>query len=264
MGRLVSSSVLVCAVLGGCASAPTDWPDGEWIDLTHAFSADTIAWPTAAGFELTVDAKGPTEGGYWYEANTFRVAEHAGTHLDSPVHFARGMHSTDQIPIERLVGPAAVVDVSEVALADPDYRVRVADFEAWEARNGPLPTGAIVLLRTGYGRYWPDRTKYMGTAGRGLEATFELRFPGLHPAAARWLVERRAIDAIGIDTPSIDRGRSRLFHSHRELFAANIPAFENVAHLDRLPERGAWVFALPMKIEAGSGGPLRIVALLPR
>ena len=249
------------AVLGSCETPQTS--GGRWIDLTHDFSSETIYWPTASDFELVIDSKGLTEGGYWYEANTIRAAEHGGTHLDAPVHFAKGKHSTEQVPLERLIGNAVVVDVADRALADPDYEVTVLDIEEWEAQHGAIPRDAIVLLHTGYGRFWPDRERYMGTDERGVEATFKLHFPGLHPAAARWLIGERSIAAIGIDTPSIDRGKSRLFHSHRELFKANVPAFENVANTDKLPPTGAFVVALPMKIKGGSGGPLRIVARLP-
>jgi kynurenine formamidase len=204
-----------------------------------------------------------TEGGWYYEANTFRTAEHGGTHLDAPIHFAANRHHADEIPLERLMGPAVVIDISSQASSDRDYQVSVADFEAWEARNGRLPDGVIVLLRTGFGRFWPDREAYMGTAERGPEAVKSLHFPGLEPEAARWLVAEREIHAIGLDTPSIDHGQSADFESHRILFERNIPAFENVANLSGLPERGFHVIALPMKIRGGSGGPLRIVAIVP-
>lgn len=253
-------AMLLVGLAAACAAA--DVTERQWIDLTHAFGEDTIYWPTASGFELVVDSKGMTEGGYWYEANTFKTAEHGGTHLDAPAHFAQGRNTADQVPIERLVGPAVVVDVTAQADRDPDYQVRIVDLQAWEAEHGRIPGGAIVLLRTGWSRFWPDRERYLGTAERGLRATFLLHFPGLHPAAARWLATERDIDAVGIDTASIDHGPSRLFHSHRELFQRDIPVFENVANLERLPARGATVVALPMKIRGGSGGPLRIVAVL--
>ena len=243
--------------------APPAFPNGHLIDLTHAFDEETIYWPTADGFQLTVDAKGWTEGGYYYEANSFSSAEHGGTHLDAPIHFAEGQWTADAIPLERLLGPAIVVDVSERATADPDYLVSVADFEAWEAEHGPMPEGAIVLLRTGFGQYWPDAERYMGTAERGAEAVSQLHFPGLDPEAARWLVANRSVHAVGLDTPSIDYGQSSTFDSHQVLFEANIPAFENVANLDQLPARDFFVIALPMKIAGGSGGPLRIVAIVP-
>ena len=236
--------------------------DGRIIDLTYAYDADTVYWPTASDFEMDSDFKGMTEGGYYYEANTFRTAEHGGTHLDAPIHFAEGGQHADEIPLDHLIGPAVVIDVSDQAAVDRDYQVSVEDFKAWETLHGQLPDGIIVLLRTGFGKFWPDRVTYMGTDARGEDAVPLLHFPGLHPDAARWLVEHRNIHAIGLDTPSIDYGQSADFLSHRVLFAKNIPAFENVAQLERLPVTGFHVIALPMKIKGGSGGPLRIVAVV--
>jgi kynurenine formamidase len=235
----------------------------EWIDMSYAYDESTIFWPTAEPFELEVVSAGTTDAGYYYAANNFCTAEHGGTHLDAPIHFSEGRHSAEQIPVRRLVGVAVVVDVSEAAAADRDYQVAVSDLEAWEAENGRIADGSILLLRTGWGTRWPDKERYLGTARSGPEAVPELHFPGLHPEAARWLVENRRIDALGIDTPSIDYGQSTRFESHQILYAENIPAFENVAALDRLPATGAYVVALPIKIAGGSGGPLRIVGVVP-
>ena len=204
-----------------------------------------------------------SQQGYFYAANNFAAAEHGGTHLDAPVHFARNGDRADEIPLRRLVGRGVVVDVSRAALADRDYQVRRADFAAHERRYGRIPRGAIVLLRTGFGRYWPDRQRYLGTAELGEQAVPKLHFPGLHPRGARWLVRRRGIRAVGLDTASIDYGQSKLFESHRILGAANVPVFENVANLPRLPARNFLVIALPMKIRGGSGGPLRAIAIVP-
>jgi len=232
------------------------------IDLTHSFSSESIYWPTADGFSLRVDAEGVTEKGYYYTANSFSCAEHGGTHMDAPVHFAEGTPSVEQVSLDRLVGPALVVDVTASAAADPNYLVSVEDIVAWEEEHGAIPDGNIVLIRTGWGKYYPDKKKYLGTARRGPEAVAELSFPGLDPEAARWLVGNRKVAAIGLDTASIDRGKSELFEAHQILFTAGIPVFENVASLDRLPVQGFEVVALPMKIKGGSGAPLRIIAIL--
>ncbi|MEQ8763631.1 MAG: cyclase family protein [Planctomycetota bacterium] len=260
--RQLLTSLLIAGALSACQAPERGLGPGRWIDLTHAFDESTVYWPTADGFELTIDSQGMTEKGFWYEANSFRSAEHGGTHLDAPVHFAEGKETVDEIPLGHLIGPGVVVDVEEACSSDRDYQVTVQDFEAFEARHGELPAGSIVLLRTGFARHWPDREKYMGTAERGAEAVTKLHFPGLHPDAARWLLANRDIHAIGLDTPSIDFGQSTLFESHQILFAENVPAFENVAHLDQLPAQGFLVVALPMKIRDGSGGPLRIVAFV--
>jgi kynurenine formamidase len=235
----------------------------EWIDMSYSYDEETIFWPTAQPFELEVVSAGMTEGGYYYTANNFCLAEHGGTHFDAPIHFAEGQQSSEQVPIDRLVGPAVVVDVSAPAEGDADYQVDVSDLQGWEAEHGRIPDGAILLLNTGWGSRWPDPERYLGTARTGPDAVPELHFPGLHKDAAQWLVDNRRIDALGIDTPSIDYGQSTLFESHRILYAKNIPAFENVAALDRLPATGAYVIALPMKIAGGSGGPLRMVGVLP-
>lgn len=235
---------------------------GRWIDLTHEFSPETIYWPTAKPFQLEVVSAERTPAGYYYAANNFSAAEHGGTHLDAPVHFAEGKWTTDQIPLDRLIGQAVVVDVQERAEANPDYRVDRTALSALEDGR-IIPESTIVLFRTGWSRRWPDRAAYLGTAQRGSAAVAQLHFPGIDSTAARWLVERR-VRAVGIDTPSIDAGQSRTFDTHQILSAANIPAFENLTNLDQLPQTGAFVVALPMKIRGGSGGPLRIVALIPR
>lgn len=250
-------------VNGSSAQEQSTVTQGKWIDLTHDFSEEAIYWPTAEGFTLESVFEGVTDKGFFYDANNFSAAEHGGTHIDSPIHFAEGKQTVDQIPLESLIGPAVVLDVSEQALANRDYLVSIKDFTDWESKHGKIAEGSIVLLNTGYAQFWPDRVKYMGTDERGAEAVKKLHFPGLDPAAAKWLVENRNIKAIGLDTPSIDFGQSTLFESHRILFKENIPAFENVANLDKLPPTGALVIALPMKIKGGSGGPLRIIAQLP-
>jgi kynurenine formamidase len=237
-------------------------PDSRIVDLTYPFDEQTIYWPTAEGFRLERGPAGITPRGYYYAANSFTTAEHGGTHIDAPIHFAEKGITVDQIPLERLIGEAALVDVEKKCADDRDYQIQIADLRAWEERHGTVLGGKIVLLRTGWGNFWPDREKYLGTQASGPEAVKSLHFPGLHPDAAKWLVEQRAIKAIGIDTPSIDFGQSTHFQSHVTLFKQGVPAFENVARLDQLPELGFSVIALPMKIAGGSGGPLRIVALL--
>ena len=254
----------LAAVALACATATAaQLPKGSVVDLTHPYDETTIFWPTEPGFALEKAADGVTDKGYYYSANRFCTPEHGGTHVDAPIHFFKGRYTVDQIPLEQLMGPAVVVDVSEACAKDRDYQVREADFVAWEKRHGQIPRGSIVLLRTGFGKFWPDRVRYMGTDERGAGAVAKLHFPGLHPDAAKWLVANRKIHAVGLDTPSIDYGQSTDFIVHRTINGADKPGFENVANVDRLPAAGATIIALPIKIEGGSGGPARIVALLP-
>ena len=234
------------------------------VDLSYAFDASTVYWPTAETFHLEKDFEGQTEKGYYYSAYRYSAAEHGGTHIDAPVHFAKGRSTVDQIPLRQLIGPGIVVDVTRQCDKNSDYLISERDFQDWERRHGKIAAGTIVLLRTGFGNFYPDRKKYLGTDQRGAAAVANLHFPGLHPDAARWLTQNRKIKAIGLDTASIDYGQSTLFESHRTLFAKDIPALENVANLDKLPIMGFLVIALPMKIKGGSGGPLRIVAIIPR
>jgi len=251
-------ALLAGVVTLSAANSPFD--RGKWIDLTHDFSTNAIYWPTAQPFTLEVEFHAHTDKGYFYSANRYRASEHGGTHLDAPIHFAERGKTLDQLPIDQLTGAAVVVDVSARASKDVDYQITVADLKAWEAAHGRIPDNGILLFNTGFARHWPDAKKYLGTDERGPGAVAKLHFPGLHPDAARWLVAERTLKAVGLDTASIDYGQSALFQSHRILFEKNIPAFENVAGLDKLPATGAYVVALPMKIKDGSGGPLRIVA----
>jgi kynurenine formamidase len=235
----------------------------KWIDLSYDFSDKTLYWPTANGFKLDTAFHGVTDAGFYYEAYNYCGAEHGGTHLDAPSHFAKGKWSTDQIPLDRLTGEAAVIDVSNNALKNVDYLITIDDIEAWEKTNDKLPDDIIILFRTGYGSFYPDAKKYLGTDERGADAVAKLHFPGIDPAAAEWLVKNRKIKAIGLDVASVDNGQSKDFKTHKVLYEQNIPGFENVANLDKLPVKGVFIVALPMKIKGGSGGPLRIVAIVP-
>ncbi|HMF58416.1 MAG TPA: cyclase family protein [Pyrinomonadaceae bacterium] len=243
-------------------TTPSKFPSGRIVDLSYAFDEQTVYWPTADTFHLETVAEGMTPQGYFYSAYKFSAAEHGGTHIDAPVHFAEGHNTVDRIPLEQLMGQAILIDVTRQCAANHDYLISVDDFQRWERENGRIPQGAIVLLRTGFGKFWPDRKQYLGTDERGAGAVPKLHFPGLSPEAARWLTENRSIKAIGLDTASIDYGQSTEFQSHRTLFAANVPAFENLANLDQLPAKNFNIIALPMKIKGGSGGPLRVVAIL--
>jgi kynurenine formamidase len=256
--------VLACAAgCAGTADRPVGFPRGEVVDLSHAYDAQAVFWPTAEPFRLEKVADGITPAGYYYAANNFFTSEHGGTHLDSPIHFAQGRQRVDEIPLDRLMGDAAVIDVTDAAQQKADYQVSPEAIVRWEAEHGALPANAILLIRTGFSARWPDAARYLGTAERGEAAVAKLHFPGLHPDAARWLIANRSVKAVGIDTASIDYGQSSLFETHRALFERDIPALENLTALDRLPPRGAVVIALPMKIRGGSGAPLRAVAILP-
>ena len=259
-----AAKLVVLMLLTACATAPrVDLATSEIIDLSWPFDEKTLYWPSSpSAFELKQLSFGRTPGGFFYASNTFCTPEHGGTHLDAPIHFAEGKRSADQIPVRELIAPAVVIDVSSQAAANPDYRLTVDDLRAWESRNGTIAPRSIVLLRTGWGKRYPDRKAYFGDDRPG--ATDNLHFPSFGADAARILVNDRRAAALGVDTASIDYGQSTDFIVHQIANGANVPGLENIANLDRVPERGAWVIALPMKIARGSGGPVRIVAVLPR
>jgi kynurenine formamidase len=240
-----------------------DFKKKEIVDLSHVYSDETIYWVTSKEFKLDTVFKGQTDKGFYYSANNFSTAEHGGTHIDAPIHFAEKGQSVDEIPLEKLIGKAIKIDVSSKALKDSDYLISIDDFLAWETKEKTkIPDGSIVLLQTGFSKYYPDKIKYLGTDQRGEHAVQKLHFPGLSKEAAKWLVASRHINAIGIDTPSIDYGQSEFFKSHVILLSQNIPVFENLTNLEKLPNIGFEIIALPMKIQGGSGAPLRIVAII--
>ena len=242
------------------ASSAYTLDDKKLVDMTYPFAGDTLHWPTAKPFHLEKVNEGRTAAGYWYSSYDYSGSEHVGTHLDAPFHFAEGKWTTDQIPLARTIGPGVIIDVRRAAGADRDYLLNLQDIRAWEKRFGRIPKESIVIMYSGWGRYWGDRKRYFGTDEAG--DVVNLHFPGFSKEAAEFLVKQRAVKAVGVDTPSIDHGPSRDFIAHQILGAANVPIFENVAALDRLPAKGATIFAIPMKIKGGSGAPLRIFAQL--
>jgi kynurenine formamidase len=222
----------------------------------------TLYWPTSpSSFEAEEALLRRHSGGWFYAANSLCTPEHGGTHLDAPIHFSKDGKTIDQIPLRQLIAPAVLIDVSARTSADADYRLSMDDVRSWEKRHGSIPPGAIVLLRTGWGKRWPDRKQYLGDDTPGDAS--KLHFPSYGKESAEYLVGQRHVGALGLDTASIDVGASKDFVVHRIASAAGVPGLENLANLEQVPEVGAWVIALPMKIGGGSGGPLRAVALVP-
>ena len=257
------SAVLLFVLPASAAAQAVDLTKVRVVDLTHAYDETTLYWPTSpSAFDVKTLAEGMTPGGYYYSSYAFCTPEHGGTHLDAPVHFAEGGRAMGDLPLEQLVAPAVVIDVTRQAAADPAYLVTRADVDAFEQAHGRIPAGAIVLVRTGWSRHWPNRKQYFGDDTPGDAS--KLRFPGYAEDAARLLVRERKVAMLGIDTASIDHGPSTTFIAHRIGAEAGVANLENLTNLDALPPTGAVVVALPMKIAKGSGGPARVVALVPR
>jgi len=225
-----------------------------------------VFWGGREGAEVDA-AKDPREALKWNR----KVAEQGATKINLGGMYRRGQGVPQDfvqcykwLTVAIGLYPVSGKQSRDNALKNRDYLVSVNDFMNWEKQHGKIPDDAIVLLRTGYGKFYPNAEKYFGTAERSDAAIPKLHFPGLDPEAAQWLVKNRHIKAIGLDTPSIDYGQSKDFRSHQILLGENIPVFENVAHLDQLPTTGSYVIALPMKIQGGSGAPLRIVAWIAK
>ena len=261
---MISRLLIVLAVWSFAApAAAVDLSRYTLIDLTHTYDEETLYWPTSpTRFEKRQLAFGETDGGWFYSANSICTPEHGGTHFDAPIHFAAGAQTADAVPLDRLIAPAVVIDISAQAQKDRNYRLTVSDVEAFEARHGRIAPGTIVLLHSGWSRYWPDARAYLGDDTPGDAS--RLSFPSYGADAARLLVEERQVAQLGVDTASIDYGPSKAFPVHRIAAARNVGGLENLAGLDRLPPTGATLLALPMKIAGGSGGPVRTVALVPR
>ena len=263
MRELGAATVVILALVSGAEAQTVDLTKARIVDLTHPFNASTLYWPTSASaFALERLFFGLTPGGFFYAANAFSAPEHGGTHIDAPIHFSRSGVTVDRIPLEQLIAPAVVIDVVAQADREADYRLTTDDVRQFESRHGRIPAGAIVLLRTGWSRRWPNRKAYLGDDTPGDAS--RLHFPSFGVEAARMLIQERRVAALGVDVASIDYGPSTDFAVHQLAAAANVPGLENLTNLHELPTVGVTVVALPMKIEGGSGGPVRVIALVPR
>ena len=263
MREFGTAIILTLSFISGANAQAFDLAKARIVDLTHPFNASTLYWPTSpSAFALERLFFGLTPGGFFYAANALSAPEHGGTHIDAPIHFARSGVTVDRIPLEQLMAPAVVIDVIAKADRDADYRLTADDVREFESRHGRIPVGAIVLLRTGWSRRWPNRKAYLGDDTPGDAS--RLHFPSFGVEAARMLIQERRVAALGVDVASIDYGPSTDFAVHQLAAAANVPGLENLTNLQELPTVGATIIALPMKIEGGSGGPVRVVALVPR
>lgn len=261
MKRLLIPMILCGAFACTRPNLPAMLQTAKWVDLTHDYDSTTVYWPTDENFRHDTIFYGMTDKGYFYSSFKYSAEEHGGTHFDAPVHFHKGGMTIEKIPVDQLHGPLVLIDVSEKCEKNRDYLVTANDVGNWENQHGRIPPGAIILIRTGFEKYWNDHLKYTGTLKKGKAGVAELHFPGLSPEAATWITKNRKVSAIGLDTPSIDFGQSGDFLSHRILTEAGLTMYENLCNLDQLPPEGAYIIALPMKIRGGSGSPLRIVGI---
>lgn len=229
------------------------------LDLSYAINDHLPPWPgDTKSFEARPNASIERDG---YFTRSFWMLEHFGTHLDAPAHFPPGKKTVDQIPAERLIGPAVVLDVPNEfrreSVTGPDYRLPVALVKEWERQHGPVPPGAIALLRTGCAARWPDPARY-----RGMDSAGQMHFPGFSVEAAQYLISK-GIYGIGADAMSVDPGDSTDYAVHHLTLGSDLYQIENLADLTGLPAAGAWLIVAPIKLEGGSGGACRVFAIVP-
>lgn len=264
MQSTLAALIGALALVAMSPAAAFDVQHYRLVDLSHVYDSQTLYWPSQPPMEFEFEqlAFGETPRGWFYAANRFCTPEHGGTHLDAPIHFHRSGQAVEQLPLERLVAPGVRIDVRKQAKNDRNYRLTREDVLAFEQRVGAIRPGTIVLMQTGWSRFWPSRQEYFGDAS--TEDASRLEFPSYGIDAARFLVEERKVAMLGVDTASIDYGRSQDFEVHRIAAARGVGGLENLARLDQLPETGFVLIALPMKIAGGSGAPVRVIALVPR
>lgn len=244
------------------ADEPPRLNEVKLVDLSHTYDEKTLYWPTSPiKFEHPELAYGPSGNGYFYSAYTFATAEHGGTHLDAPIHFHENGKTVEALDLNNLMMPVNVIDVTAKATANRNYLMQVTDIEEFEEKHGKIQKGTAVLLRTGWSKHWPDAKAYMGDDTPG--DTSKLSFPSFGVYAVKVLVSR-GVKLLGIDTASTDGGQSTTFDVHVVIASANIPAIENMNNLEALPESGAYLMALPMKIGGGSGAPVRVVGMVTK
>lgn len=232
------------------------------LDMTYPFSEETIYWPTAESFKLVKEGWKINDNGRWYASNNYSASEHGGTHVDAPIHFVENGRKIDGIKIEEWIAPVIKIDVKNKCIVSRDYLLSVNDIKEWEKKNGKIPEGSWVLMYTGIDEtYYPDKKGVLGTDLRGEGALQFLSYPGFSPEVAQLLVTERKIAGIGIDTPSVDYGKSRDFKVHQIICGADKLIIENIANLAKLPTKGAKLYVIPMLIKDGTGAPARVFAV---
>jgi kynurenine formamidase len=225
------------------------------VDLTHDLTDRMPTLPGAAPFALHPPVRLPDGTGLV----TFSCGEHTGTHIDVPAHVGRGLPTVDEIAPVRLVSQGVVIDVRPRTGANPDYALTLPDLEIWEKQNGKIPPRAIVILNTGWHQRWEDADRYLNRDDKGL-----MHFPGFSVEAIKFLMQERDINALGIDTASVDPGLSTTLDGHKALLRGGRYQVENLHNLDLLPARGFGVIVAPLKVSRGTAAPARVLAIVPR
>lgn len=241
----------------------------EVVDLTAPLSPQTpvlqLPPPFANTIHLSLEPVSAfDDAGPMWRWNNIHTGEHTGTHLDAPAHWVTGRDgaTVDQIGLDRLIGPAAVLDVIDQVAVDTDFLLEPDHLLSWEAEHGRLPDGAWLLLRTGWSARAHDEAAFLNADEFGPHT------PGPSVAAARWLADERAITGFGVETVGIDAGSAGgmdpAFPAHNLLLGADKYGLTQLQNLDRLPPTGAVLLVTPLPLVGGTGSPARVVALVER
>jgi len=260
--------------------------DAAFVDLTYALNNQTVTFPGRVN-RFNVEFEGYTDSGIWVASKGFCISEHTATHIDAPYHFHEHGRKLDEIPMEDLIDvPGVMIDIYDKVHRYENGAVKVVqnyaltreDIMAWEKTNGKIPRGALVLVRSGWGSRWPNAVEFQGLEvdpnakpapksksddAPSLDFNAKLNYPGFDASAAQYLVSERQIVGVGIDTLSIDIGTSKTFPAHVIFAARGKYMLEMVANLHLLPPRGFRLWAVPMKVDRGTGAPTRVVASIP-
>ena len=239
------------------------------VDLTQPLGPETpvIGLPpifaSSPGVSLEQISRFDQKGPAWYW-NTIRMGEHTGTHFDAPIHWITGKdlpdNACDTIPVRRFVGPACVIDVTRDVGQNPDFLLMPEHIVEWEKAHGRIPSGAWVLLRTGWSAR-QDPKKFLNVSDDGPHS------PGFHRSTSELLARDRDVLGVGVETVGTDAGQAGTFDppfpNHATMHGAGKFGLASLTNLDRLPPVGAVVIAAPLKIVGGSGSPLRVLAITP-
>jgi len=279
MFRLSFLVVLIAFSSVECKKEKNSGKETGFLDLTYTFNNDTILWPGRKAV-FSTEIKGKTPNGAYFFSKAFCTSEHTSTHIDAPSHASEEGWSLDQIPFEYLIDvPGAVIDVYDKVheykdgklIVNHEYTVTREDIIEWEKKNGRLPDRALIMVRTGWGARWGDKAAYYGTPQKEddgpqepgkINLNVQLSFPGFAESAAKFLVAERSVLGVGIDCLSIDPGSSKTFPAHVAFASRNVYMLENVANLHLLPPKGFRLWAVPFKIDGGTGAPTRVLAKL--
>lgn len=224
------------------------------VDLTHTMSREFPTFFGVPGIELQKQFDFKKDG---FNLNWWRIIEHAGTHLDAPIHFSESGATVEKIPAGDLVVPLAVIDVRSQVERNPDYLVSVQDIRAWERKFRRLPNRCCVAMLSGWDKNAGDQAKYTGKDAEG-----RFHFPGFSAEAAEFLLTQRQAAGLAVDTLSLDHGPSKDFKVHHLWLPSGRWGLENVANLDQVPPSGATLVVGLAKVNDATGGPARLIALV--